>query len=629
MFLNDLKKTKFVIIEVLSFYLLFLVVFQVFRIAIYLYYQENFSELTLHQTSKSMLTGIRFDLSSSSIFLFFPVSFLIFPLRFTGHPIYRGIVHSLIYLILLGMIIFLTADFVYFSFVKRHVTNELLFLMNDLNYLGMEVASNWPVLTVFCVLAIFGFPVFRKWISNRNPKGKRSLFGFLLVICFMILVGRGGVQRKPIDVIDAYQYGNGNMGNLILNGIFSASHYSVSVQFIKRETEDETVYLETLGIEPTSNSDYPLERLNQTESGERKLNLVIIMVESLSLKYLDSLSGQNYGVTPNLDRLGREGLVFLNFFANGQRSVDGVQSILTGLPPLPGIPDITALSANYPRLAHLAEANHYRTLFLSSTLRESFSLDRIAGSAGFDEYYGREDYPLLLDYPEDQDRPLGWDYEVLMFLLDQLQTDTSPYLAFVNASADHTPFPKLQSPFNRFEHGPDTEGGYLNMLQYTDWAIDQFISRFREREDFRKTVFIITADHALAHFQDNDHYGKFRVPLILYAPEVFEPHVSKKYASQIDIFPSIISLLNLQGKYSAIGRNLLVDEPGFAVVKEGALINIFSPEGSLQHSLRRTVDYRPASAIANESTKTHLESKAIAFDHLTYILLTSNRWLSP
>ena len=167
------------------------------------------------------------------------------------------------------------------------------------------------------------------------------------------------------------------------------------------------------------------------------------------------------------------------------------------------------------------------------------------------------------------------------------------------------------------------------MLQYTDWAIDQFISRFREREDFRETVFIITADHALAHFQDNDHYGKFRVPLILYAPEVFEPRVSKKYASQIDIFPSIISLLNLQGKYSAIGRNLLVDEPGFAVVKEGALINIFSPEGSLQHSLRRTVDYRPASAIANESTKTHLESKAIAFDHLTYILLTSNRWLSP
>ena len=108
MFLNDLKKTKFVIVEVLSFYLLFLVVFQVFRIAIYLYYQEIFSELTLHQTSKSMLTGIRFDLSSSSVFLFFPVSFLIFPLRFTGHPIYRGIVHSLIYLILLGMIIFLT-----------------------------------------------------------------------------------------------------------------------------------------------------------------------------------------------------------------------------------------------------------------------------------------------------------------------------------------------------------------------------------------------------------------------------------------------------------------------------------------------------------------------------------------
>ncbi len=48
----------------------------------------------------------------------------------------------------------------------------------------------------------------------------------------------------------------------------------------------------------------------------------------------------------------------------------------------------------------------------------------------------------------------------------------NPYLAFINAGADHTPFPKLQSPFNRFEHGRDTEGDYLNMLHYTDWALN-------------------------------------------------------------------------------------------------------------------------------------------------------------
>ena len=109
----------------------------------------------------------------------------------------------------------------------------------------------------------------------------------------------------------------------------------------------------------------------------------MIMIESLSFKYIDYLSGQNYGVTPNIDRFAQNGLVFENFFANGQRSVDGVQSILTGIPPLPGMPDITALSVNYSGLGQLASENHYRTIFLTTTLRESFSMDLIAGAAGF------------------------------------------------------------------------------------------------------------------------------------------------------------------------------------------------------------------------------------------------------
>ena len=137
------------------------------------------------------------------------------------------------------------------------------------------------------------------------------------------------------------------------------------------------------------------------------------------VKYIDGLSGGSYGITPELDRLIAESRVFTNFFANGQRSVDGVQSILTGVPPLPGIPDMTALTANYPRLGNMARANNIRTVFVSSTNRESFSLDLIDKSAGFNEYFGREDYPLLLPYPaEEAQRPLGWDYDCLLYTSD-------------------------------------------------------------------------------------------------------------------------------------------------------------------------------------------------------------------
>ena len=627
--MNQLKKIKLVFQEVLRLFLIFVLVFQIFRIAIYYSYRDLFNNLDFLKLTESLFLGLRFDLSSTSILLFIPIVILIFPLRITGHLFFRRFVVSVIYLELVAMIIFLTSDYMYFSFVKRHITNELLFLLNDSEYLMTEVSVKLLPIIFLLVLTVLFYPLFLKATCPKKPEVQRSILSFVLILLVLIVVGRGGFQRKPIAVIDAYQYGSASQGHLILNGIFTASHFSISSKFIERTAGEEKLYLDTLNLPVSKNPDYPLERTIVQPGMSPKKNLVMIMIESLSFKYIDYLSGENYGVTPNIDRIASNGLVFENFFANGQRSVDGAQSILTGIPPLPGMPDITALSVNYSSLGQLASDNHYRTIFLTTTLRESFSMDLIAGAAGFDDYHGLEDYPLLLNYIDAADRPLGWDYEAFMYLLKQLEGEKSNYVAFVNASSDHTPFARMQEPFNKYEHGTDTEGGYLNMLHYTDWALGEFINEYKKRKDFEETIFIITADHALPHFQGVEPYGKFRIPLIIFSPKNISPGRSQMFASQIDLFPTIIKLLDLEGKYSAIGKNILDTEKSFAVVKDGALLGIFSKEGFLVHNLKSVLEFQPADALSDEFTKTKLASKAVAFDHLTYLLLTQNRWLSP
>ena len=627
--MNQLKKIKLVFQEVLRLFLIFVLVFQIFRIAIYYSYRDLFNNLDFLKLTESLFLGLRFDLSSTSILLFIPIVLLIFPLRITGHLFFRRFVASVIYLELVAMIIFLTSDYMYFSFVKRHITNELLFLLNDSEYLMTEVSVKLLPIISLLVLTILFYPLFLKVTCPKKPEVQRSMLSFVLILLVLIVVGRGGFQRKPIAVIDAYQYGSASQGHLILNGIFTASHFSISSKFIERTAGEEKLYLDTLDLPVSTTPDYPLERTNVQSGMSPKKNVVMIMIESLSFKYIDYLSGQYYGVTPNIDRFARNGLVFENFFANGQRSVDGAQSILTGIPPLPGMPDITALSVNYSSLGQLASDNHYRTIFLTTTLREAFSMDLIAGAAGFDDYHGLEDYPLLLNYIDAADRPLGWDYEAFMYLLKQLEGEKSNYVAFVNASSDHTPFARMQEPFNQYEHGTDTEGGYLNMLHYTDWALGELINEYKKRKDFEETVFIITADHALPHFQGVEPYGKFRIPLIIYSPKNISPGRSQMFASQIDLFPTIIKLLDLEGKYSAIGKNILDTEKSFAVVKDGALLEIFSKEGFLVHNLKSVLEFQPVDALSDEFTKTKLASKAVAFDHLTYLLLTQNRWLSP
>ena len=167
MFLQDLKKAKPVLLEVLGHYLIFLAPF-LFRLAVLLVYGELFTEPSWGQLVISFLEGVRFDLASTTILLLIPMLLLTFPLRFTGSSIYRILIQVIVYLQVLGLIIFLSADFVYFSHVKRHITNELLFLANDTEYLLLEAKAQWPAILGSWLQQSFAFPCFSSGIVDRT-----------------------------------------------------------------------------------------------------------------------------------------------------------------------------------------------------------------------------------------------------------------------------------------------------------------------------------------------------------------------------------------------------------------------------------------------------------------------------
>ena len=141
-----------ILLEVLQFYLIFILLFQTFRILIYINYSDLFTNLHFFEFTRLIILGLRFDLSSISAILFIPIVFYIIPFNYSNSLIYRRIISSIIYIQLCAMTIFLTADFFYFSFVKRHSTNEVLFLLNDSKYLISEVASHIGLLITYCVL---------------------------------------------------------------------------------------------------------------------------------------------------------------------------------------------------------------------------------------------------------------------------------------------------------------------------------------------------------------------------------------------------------------------------------------------------------------------------------------------
>ena len=91
----------------------------------------------------------------------------------------------------------------------------------------------------------------------------------------------------------------------------------------------------------------------------------------------------------------------------------------------------------------------------------------------------------------------------------------------------------------------------------------------------------------------------------------------------------MIDILNLEGKYSNIGKNIFAPSNNFAITKEGSLLNIFAKEGFLQHSLQQVLKFIPSKSTEDEYLKNELVEKIEAFDQLTYQLLTENRWAHP
>ncbi len=618
------KKTVIYIITAL--FLFFLA-----RLSLLILYNSQFASLSWNEKIFAFVEGMRFDLSSIVVFFSIPILLMNFPLKIFKNKYYQGILSWLLFGILIVGIGFLMGDVVYFDFVKRHIAYEL-FLMggDDAGVIGeMLFGVFLPHLILFCIIVGVLFLVWKR-ITNIPLKpirfGLVPFLHYFVMFLLLVIAARGGLGYKPVTIIDAFASGNTEYSNLVLNGVFSMSHSSLRGKNVNHHFFDELEALEHLNHTP-ENKTYPFQK-KASGSQHKQYNLVFVLIESLSFKYVDSFGKAGYGVTPNLDRLAKLGLQFENFFAVGQRSVEGIQATLTGIPSIIGLPTIgIGLPANYSKLGQIAKDNGYSTIFVQSLKRRSFRVDAIAGSTGFQEYYGMEDMPILLDYPDPKEAKYGWDYETYMFSAEKMEKATKPFLTYIITSTTHTPYPRLPEGLEKYPHSTNDEKGFLNTINYTDWSIGKFIKRLEKQPWFENTIFIFTADHALAHYQGGTFMERFRIPLIIYAPKILKPQKNPYVCSQLDVFTTIIELLNLNSKFSSFGRSLFdLDDQSFALVREGSVMGIITEKGFLRHSLQNRLEIAPFQKNIPSVYFDSMEKKLLAADQLTFELLKSNRW---
>lgn len=588
-----------------------LIFYSLIRAALFIVYYDNFSENSVYDIIISFIHGVRFD---ASIMLTIISPFILLLLLPVNSRIYHKIVMWFIFVLYIAMLIFLVVDIFYFGFVNRHFANELMLMGNEGSFVGSVIVDYAfeIAITIFSIIVAGIF--WNKFVNieikpvEYSKNGLAKWFASFIVISGVIfLLIRGSVAIKPISTIDAFISGSNSMGNLTLNGLFTASRYMI---------ENDAVSKDAYNFMPDSEAKAIIDSKKQAECRlpdelvNKKPNIVLIMLESWSAYYVDAFSGNNFGLTPNLDRLAHEGLKFNYHYTPERRSISSIQAALLGIPPMNSIPRLGfGLETVYGSgtLGTVMNKSGYDTVFIQSSKRNSFYMDVIAKSLGFKEYYGMEDLPEILDYPDRNASQFGWDYETYMKLYDALKNKgkDKPFFAFLFTGTTHIPYAEPNSINVKFPHNTGNENGFKNTLIYADWSLGEFMKKMEKEDFYKDTIFIFTADHVLGRFENTEFPEDYHVPLLIYAP-AFENNKEINYTTNhVDLPATILDLAGLYNNKSLyIGDSVFCkDNESYSVVHSFGSAKIIQNDKWLIHSFANILDTSPKNMSEEEKNK--------------------------
>ncbi|SDJ83417.1 LTA synthase family protein [Flavobacterium noncentrifugens] len=298
-----------------------------------------------------------------------------------------------------------------------------------------------------------------------------------------------------------------------------------------------------------------------------KKNVVFILVESLSGSFLKEF-GNKQNITPFLDSLAQKSIFFENLYATGTRTVRGMEAVTLCIPPTPGQsvvkrPD----NHNLYTVCSVFKKRHYDCNFFYGGDGYFDNMNSYFGGNGFNIYdRGRgsvlgDDIKTTRNNIDDSEVTFenAWGicdediFNKLLKVADMQHKNKKPFFNFVMTTSNHRPF---TYPAGRIDipSGTSREGA----VKYTDFALRELFKKASKKPWFNNTVFMIVADHcASSAGKDEIDIANYHIPaFIVNFPEAGVLKIEKQ-CSQIDLFPTLFSLMHWNYESDFFGRNVL------------------------------------------------------------------------
>lgn len=536
-----------------------LLLFSLTRLIFYLFNLHYYQELQSTEVLSIFYYGLRFDLAAVLIINLPIIILLAIPFRFRSKKKYLKIA-DIYFLIMNSLAIAVNlVDVIYFRFTFKRTTADIInYLSTGDDFAGLVpvfIRDFWYMFVIWIILIVI-----LAWLTGRvslthiqskvNNLQYYTFHSLIFIVCMLLtVIGiRGGIQLRPLSLMVAGKYTNAKNVPLVLNTPYT--------------------FLRTINNSLIDHKDYYKEnelrkiyspcQANYSDGSFIRKNVIIIIVESLSLEHIGSLNpsledGNYKGYTPFLDSLIRHSLVYKGF-SNGKRSIEGIPAILSGIPALMNNAFIISpySANNFNSIAGLLKEKTYSSAFFHGGTNGTMGLDNYSKMAGFDKYYGRNEY----NNEEDFDGKWGiFDEEFLQYTADEITKTDTPFVAAIFTLSSHHPYTIPEKYKGRFK------GGKLEIqkcIEYSDYSLKQFFERISHLPWYKNSLFVITADHTSESYYPyyKGSLGMYAIPIIFFDPDSNLRSIKNDVAQQIDILPSVLDYINYDNKFLAFGTSV-------------------------------------------------------------------------
>lgn len=593
------------LLYILTIHVTALVFFGVFRMVLFLCTDYEFPENISQDwglQAIAFVKGLWFDNVISCYILIVPlVIFWIASLfGYTAKWLYRFTSGWFIGFYSLAFII-CAANIPYFAYFFKVINSSIY---NWFGYAGTtagmifgETSYYFPIGLGLVSLLVWSLSV--HWWSKRmyklscsHPASPQKQHFLITLVAGAALVGlclfgiRGRMGYNPIKVSQAYycddpflnQLGVNPVFNLLTSTLDDARKENRQLQLMDGQTAIKEVQklLGRNGIENIS----PIARKVLTDSAATHPNIVFVFMESMSAKLMKAY-GQAKTLTPYLDSLYHESLVFDQIYSAGIHTNHGMYSTLYSFPT---IMKRNAMKGSvipvYSGLPTVLKENGYRNLFFMTHESQYDNMNAFFRTNGFDEIYAEENYPKekIANHFGIQDDYL---YEYALPILNERAQSGQPFFSVLLSISNHPPY-VIPSYFH-----PESKKMEDQIVEYADWSIRKLMTEAQKQPWFDHTLFVFMGDHGkLVGTPENEMPESYNhVPLMIYGKSIKPAHHTG-YGGQVDVAPTLLGLLGISYTQNNFGIDLLKEErpcifytaDNLIAARDSSRLYIHSPE---------------------------------------------------